>query len=55
LTGTISHVGEYISVEGKIHNMDEVLGDEEVGFFEMIDTTEERGGGLEKKGTAARS
>jgi hypothetical protein len=41
-TGTMSHVGANLSFEGVVHAMDEKLGDYKVGFFEMIDTTEER-------------
>lgn len=44
LTGTMSHVGELVAVEGIVHSVDEVVGDREVGFFEMIDTTEARKG-----------
>lgn len=41
-TGEFGLVGGKLSVSGTIHLSDRGLGDEEVGFFEMIDTTEER-------------
>merc|ERR1711862_896833 len=41
-TGSVSKVGEKIAVEGVIHLVDDVLGDEEVGYFSLIDTTEDR-------------
>jgi hypothetical protein len=41
-TGTLKEVGDHTAIEGVVHYMDENLGDEEVGYFEMIDTTNER-------------
>jgi hypothetical protein len=41
-TGTLKDVGDHTAIEGVVHYMDEHLGDKEVGFFEMIDTTKER-------------
>ena len=39
--GTMEYVGSSLAVEGSIVMVDEVLGDEEVGFFSMIDITQE--------------
>lgn len=41
-TGELTMVGAAAAVEGGIHCADEILGDQEVGFFNMIDTTTER-------------
>jgi hypothetical protein len=41
LTGTLYRVGAKLAVQGSIHSIDE-YGDNEVGFFEMIDVTQER-------------
>jgi len=41
-TGENTYVGGKIAVSGIIHNLDEKLGDEEVGYFNMIDTTQEK-------------
>jgi hypothetical protein len=41
-TGSIAYVGDKVAIEGTIHAVDEELGDREVGFFEMIDSTQER-------------
>ena len=41
-TGTVSRIGERMSVDGIIHIIDDVLGDQEVGYFSLIDTTEDR-------------
>lgn len=41
-TGDFTMIGGLVGVQGVIHNVDEVLGDEEVGYFNMIDTTKER-------------
>jgi hypothetical protein len=40
-TGTLTIIGEKVAVEGSVHMVDE-HGDNEVGFFSMIDTTKER-------------
>ena len=43
LTGELCRVGASLAFKGIIHIQHEVfLGDEEVGYFSMIDTTEER-------------
>ena len=41
-TGEMTMVGASAAVQGGIHSSDEILGDQEVGFFNMIDTTNER-------------
>lgn len=41
-TGEMSFVGACIAVTGAIHSVDAILGDREVGFFNMIDTTDIR-------------
>jgi hypothetical protein len=41
-TGTVTAVGGYLAFEGVMHAIDETFGDLQVGFFEMIDTTEMR-------------
>mmetsp|Transcript_24890 Transcript_24890/g.34785 ORF Transcript_24890/g.34785 Transcript_24890/m.34785 type:complete len:181 (-) Transcript_24890:181-723(-) len=41
-TGTMGKVGSLTSVGGKITDVDGITGDSEVGYFEMIDTTEDR-------------
>ena len=41
-TGQRSKVGEKFAVTGSMHSMDEVRGDEIVGYFNMIETTKER-------------
>mmetsp|Transcript_10620 Transcript_10620/g.12762 ORF Transcript_10620/g.12762 Transcript_10620/m.12762 type:complete len:181 (-) Transcript_10620:193-735(-) len=41
-TGTMAKVGAKTSVGGKITDIDGITGDSEVGYFEMIDTTEDR-------------
>lgn len=46
-TGEISAVGARLAMSGSMHDMDELLGDREVGFFSMIDTTDERLGNKE--------
>ena len=40
--GEITNIGANVGVTGKIHMYDDILGDEEVGYFNMIDTTKER-------------
>ena len=42
--GQMTLVGESVAITGVMLNVDEVLGDEEVGFFNMIDGTNERQG-----------
>ena len=42
LTGELCQVGANLAFKGTIQIQDEVFGDEEVGYFSMIDTTEER-------------
>jgi hypothetical protein len=42
-TGTVTAVGGLLAFEGVMHALDETFGDLQVGFFEMIDTTEMRG------------
>ena len=39
--GTMEYVGANLAIEGSIVMVDELLGDEEVGFFSMIDTQED--------------
>lgn len=51
-TGTLKHVGEKVAMEGVIHLVDVDFGDRKVGFFEMIDTTEERLGLTEEEAEA---
>ena len=41
-TGEMTYVGENIAVSGIVHMNDEIFGDEEVGYFNMIDTTKDR-------------
>jgi hypothetical protein len=41
-SGELSYVGASIAVSGSIHIIDEKLGNEEVGFFNLIDTTSSR-------------
>jgi hypothetical protein len=48
-TGELTMVGASAAVQGGIHSSDEILGDQEVGFFNMIDTTDERLLGGEEK------
>jgi hypothetical protein len=40
--GQITHIGACVAMTGSIHSMDSILGDENVGFFTMIDTTDAR-------------
>lgn len=42
--GDMTMVGASIAITGAMHTNDETLGDQEVGFFNMIDTTAEREG-----------
>ena len=42
-TGNLYMVGAKLAVEGSVHALDE-HGDNEVGYFEMIDVTKEREG-----------
>ena len=41
-SGDISAVGGRLAMSGSMHDIDELLGDRRVGFFNMIDTTKER-------------
>jgi len=41
LVGEVCHVGASLGVKGQIHMQDEIFGDEQVGYFSMIDTTNE--------------
>lgn len=41
-TGTVTSVGGLLAFEGVVHALDDQFGDLQVGFFEMIDTTEAR-------------
>jgi len=43
-TGEMTKVGDAVGITGVMHNMDDLLGDEEIGFFNMIDATDERVG-----------
>jgi hypothetical protein len=43
-TGTVTDIGGLIAFEGVMHAIDDAFGDLQVGFFEMIDTTEARMG-----------
>jgi hypothetical protein len=43
-TGEMAMVGECVAVTGTMHALDAILGDEEVGYFNMIDTSKERSG-----------
>jgi hypothetical protein len=40
--GEMTFVGANVAVTGIMHNVDETFGDQEIGYFNMIDTTEER-------------
>lgn len=40
--GEMTRVGESLAVSGTMHHLDEIFGDSEVGFFNLIDTTQER-------------
>lgn len=57
--GAIEAVGENIAVSGKVVCPDKLFGDMDVGFFNMIDTTDVRldlfGDDKEKKGDVATS
>lgn len=48
-TGEMTKVGGKLAVSGVMHNMDKILGDEEVGFFNMIDTSKENIGKEDQK------
>jgi hypothetical protein len=60
-TGEISTVGACIAMTGSMHDQDELFGDRAVGFFNMIDTTDEKFGNnkdneeVEKKGRTQTS
>lgn len=41
-SGEYTIVGSKLAVSGTMHRCDKSLGDEKVGYFQMIDTTEER-------------
>lgn len=41
-TGEISTVGACLAMTGSMHDMDAIFGDRQVGFFNMIDTTDEK-------------
>ena len=43
-TGEMTKVGDSVAVTGVMLNIDGDFGDEEVGYFNMIDATEERVG-----------
>lgn len=47
MTGQVCQVGAKLAVQGSIVMVDEILGDEEIGYFSMIDTTTERAGLVE--------
>lgn len=38
--GELSTVGTLLSISGSIYDVDDVFGDRQVGFFNMIDTTD---------------
>jgi hypothetical protein len=38
----MTNVGASVGITGVMFNIDEVFGDQEVGYFNMIDATEER-------------
>jgi hypothetical protein len=40
--GETTLVGDCVATTGSIHVLDELWGDKEVGFFNMIDTTDAR-------------
>mmetsp|Transcript_24779 Transcript_24779/g.60873 ORF Transcript_24779/g.60873 Transcript_24779/m.60873 type:complete len:369 (+) Transcript_24779:77-1183(+) len=42
LRGDLTMVGESVAITGTIVNKDDLLGDKEVGYFNMVDDTEER-------------
>ena len=46
--GEFAKVGGNVAVTGSVHQIDE-LGDHEVGYFNMLDTTKERLGEEEKE------
>jgi hypothetical protein len=48
-TGELGFVGECVAVTGAIHSVDDTVGDREVGFFNLIDTTKERLGVTEEE------
>ena len=41
-TGEMSRVGASVAMTGSIYDRDDVFGDRQVGFFSMIDTTNEK-------------
>jgi hypothetical protein len=53
--GVMSLVGACMSVTGSIHSEDDIFGDREVGFFNMIDTTDLRLYGNDPKPSSQRS
>ena len=52
--GDIGKVGAQASVQGKIFDIDDTFGNREVGFFEMIDTTDIRNEVVNNSQNAAR-
>lgn len=40
-TGSAAAVGSKLSYQGVVHLIDDVLGDKEVGYFEMIDVSDD--------------
>jgi hypothetical protein len=46
--GEMALVGGKLAVEGSIHSVDDMVGDREVGYFSMLDTTKIKLG-LEKE------
>jgi hypothetical protein len=49
-TGELFDVGGLVAVNGAIVSIDEMFGDLEVGFFNMIDTTEARSENIDEQG-----
>ena len=53
LVGELTMVGGQLAVTGSIHSVEDVVGDRQVGYFSMLDTTKVKLGlekGNEKKG-----
>lgn len=44
--GEITEVGGVAAVSGSMHDVDETLGDRNVGYFNLIDTTKQRPTGM---------
>jgi hypothetical protein len=51
--GQLTMIGELMGVEGAVWSIDDLFGDKEVGFFNMIDTTKARFGEDDNAGTSS--